>query len=143
MHIVAVFGYDLSKSAGAASNLPTTTFLELDVVNHATQRNVLQRNSIANGYFSFRTAHELGAHFQSFRSDDIALFAIHIVQERNAGCAIRIIFNACHFGRNPDLITLEINDAIVLTMSATTMTASDAATIVASAGLGFGFEKRL
>src|SRR6185369_12916937 len=73
-------------------------------------------------------------HFESDRRQNVALLAIHIMQQGDTGTAIRIVFNRRDHRHNPVLVTLEIDLAIGFLMPAATKTRRDASRAAASAG---------
>ena len=62
---------------------------------------------------------------QSVGSKDITFFAIGVMQQADAGRAVRIILDGGHFGRHVKLVALEVDQAIAPLVSTTTVAHGD------------------
>src|SRR5690606_22263238 len=107
--------------ARRTTKLATLARLQFDVVNRHAQRNILQRERVANRRRSVRTAHHLGPRLQSLRSQDVPLLAIHVVQQGDPRTAVWIVLNRVHLGRHPVLLPPEVDQAVLPLVTATTM----------------------
>ena len=74
------------------------------------------------------------ADLEADRGKDIALLAVHIVQQGNARRTVRVVLDGRHLGRDLLLVTLEVDQAIALLVAAARVPAGDPAGIVAAAG---------
>src|SRR5882724_10550417 len=64
---------------------------------------------------------------------NVAFLAVRVVQERQTGRAVRVVFNGRNLRRNPLLLTPEIDGAVLLLVAAAAMPDGDLAMRVASA----------
>src|SRR5207245_5605194 len=81
----------LGLGARAPAELRTAAGLELDVVHERTDRNVPNGQRVAGQDIGLRTRHDGVPDADSQRSDDVALLAVLVVQERQARRAVRIV----------------------------------------------------
>ena len=139
--VIAFLCHELCRNTGAADKLGSFADLEFNVMNGRTNRNVLQRKRIANLDVRFRTRNDLIADVQSVRCKNITLLTINIVEERNAGAAVRIVFNRSDTSRNPVLVAFEIDNAIKALMSAALMANGQTALLIAAAFFGQAFRQ--
>ena len=124
---------DDSRATGRAAQLPALARLHLDIVNRHPRRNLLQRHAIADLRFYVRAADDRVARFQSQRSDDVPLLAIHIVQKGNPCRTAGIVFDPIHLGRNGILVALKIDNPIQPFVATSAMTGCDLSLVVAAA----------
>ena len=73
--------------------------------------------------------------------EDVALLAVHVVDQRDAGRAVRIVLNRSDLAGNAQLVALEINDAVAALVAPTPMAHSDAPTVVPPTGPGASGEQ--
>ena len=83
---------------------------KFNVVDDRAGGNVLERQGIADQNIGFGTGGNCGADLQTIGRDDVALLAIRIIQQRNARRTVRIVFDRRDYGRNAELVALEIDD---------------------------------
>ena len=81
-----------------------------------------ERQRVADLDISFGTAYDDIADLQALRSQDVAFFAVSIVQKGNVGRTVRIVFDRSHFSRDIVLRTFEIDDTILSLVAAALMT---------------------
>src|SRR4051812_40611007 len=86
-------GHDGSL-AGGAGDLATLVRRELDVVNLRAERDLVQRQRVADLGLRFLTGHHLGADGEIGGREDVALLAVPVLDERNARGAVRIVLDA-------------------------------------------------
>src|SRR5712672_2211144 len=75
--------------------------------------------------------------------NDVALFAIGVMQQRNVRAAIGVIFNGRNFRGHADFVAPEIYLAVLLLVAAAAMPDHDFAVIVAAAGALFRLQQSL
>src|SRR6185312_1946814 len=124
---------ELRLRARRARHLGALAGPQLDVVDYRTGRNVLERQGIARQDVGFRTRRNGGAHFEAFRRDDVALLAIGIFEQRDAGRAVGIVFDRSNLRRYAEFVALEIDHAVALLVAAADEARGDAAGRVAAA----------
>src|SRR4029453_3632664 len=123
----------LGCPTGRADELATASCGHFDVVDQSTDRDIGNRQSITRADFSTRAGHDSVADPEVERRNDVALLAIRVVQKSEAGGAVRVIFDRCHFGGNLTLVALEIYDADKAFVSPTAMANGNTSTGIAAA----------
>jgi hypothetical protein len=63
--------------------------------------------------------------------DDVPLLAVHVVDERDARRAVRVVLNRGDLARDADLVALEVNDAVVPLVALPAVAHRDAPDVVA------------
>src|SRR5258708_37471682 len=74
---------------------------------------------------------------------DVPLVAVGVVQQRDIGAAVWIVFNGLDLGRNAGLVARETVLAVLLLVAATAMPDRNSALVVAAARAFFRFQKIL
>jgi hypothetical protein len=103
-------------------------------VNRRADRNRLERKRVADFRRRRRTAGNFNANLDADRRDDVTLFAVGILQERQPGRTHRIIFNRRDRRLDAVLVALEIHEADFLLVTAANTTRRHATIVVASTG---------
>src|SRR5690606_25177741 len=80
-----------------------------------------------------RTGYDLVADLQAFRSDNITLLAVHVVDQGDVRRTVRIVLDRRDVADDAVLIPLEVDDAVFTLMSAA-MVANRNFTLVIAAG---------
>src|SRR5712672_3244926 len=75
--------------------------------------------------------------------DDVALFAIGVMQQRNVRAAIGVVFNGRDFRGHSDFVAPEVHLAVLLLVATAAMPDHDFAVIVAAAGALFRLQQSL
>lgn len=83
-------------------------------------------------------SHHLIAHFQTFGSEDIPLFAVCVEQKGDEGRAIRIVFNALDRGRDIVFVSAEIHQTVHPFVPPSDVAHGHATITVTSTGFGQG-----
>ena len=74
--------------------------MKLNVVNHSTNRDKLQREAVSNTNLSFRTIVNLLAYFKSLWSEDVSFLAICVADKSDVSCSVRIVLDSDYFSRD-------------------------------------------
>src|SRR5258708_7011547 len=90
---VAFTGSEGRRRTSAAAELAASARLHFQIVDGHTQRNSSQRQTIAHARLHFLAADDLVARLEIFRSQDVALFAVVVLQQGDARRAIGIVFD--------------------------------------------------
>jgi len=112
-------------------------------VDRGAGGDVLEGQRVAHQDVGLRAGGDGRSDLQSNRLQDVALFAIRIVDEGNARRAVGIILDGRNLARNPELVALEIDQAQLLLVTAAMVTDRQIARIAASAGTLLDRQKRL
>src|SRR5699024_5475670 len=76
-----------------------------------------------------------GALLQPVRGDDVALLAVPVVQQRDAGSAVRVVLDVGDLRRDAVLVVAtEVDHPVGLLVAATDVAGGDPAAVVATAG---------
>ena len=124
--------HQLCAITGRASQLCTVTGIQLHVVYHGTNGNVLQRQSVTGHDVYIRTGYHGVAYLQAFGSGDVALHAVLILDESDVRASVGIILNALDLSGNIELVALEVDHTVFFSVTAATMTNGDSAVGVAA-----------
>src|SRR5438093_1546844 len=134
---------DLCGSPGTAGHLGAPSGTQLDIVNRRAERDVPQRKRVAYENVRIRTCNNGHPHFQAHRLKNVSTLTVGIAQQRDKRRTVWIVFHRFHFGGNADLVTPEIDQAIMLLISASPMANRQLAVIVAAVDTVLRLQKRL
>src|SRR3569623_213735 len=130
-------------SAGAARELGASARLHLDAVHRGADRDIAERQAIAGRDRRIARADQLRTRFHAFGRDNIAAFAVGVYQQCDMGAAVRVVIETFDHSRDADLVAAEVDDAIVLLVTAALMTHGDAAQVIAAAVFLESLDQRL
>src|SRR5690606_36286734 len=132
------------RGAGRAGELGSPTGLELDRVHDRADGDVAQRQVVADLDVGAGTVLDDVALLELLRREDVALRAVDVVQQRDAGGAVRVVLDVSDLGVHAVLvIALEVDDAVLALVPPTDVAGRDATGVVASAGLRERPDERL
>src|SRR5947208_9834893 len=80
---------------------------------------------------------------EALRSQDVALLAVRVVQQRDARRAVRVVLDRRHLGGNAELLAPEVDPPIPALVPAALPAVGDVALVVAAAGASQWLEQRL
>src|SRR5258706_1682590 len=129
--VVAFFGHDLRAGPGAAAQLAAAADLQLDVVHRGAQRDLEQRHRIPDADIRAGTGDDGVAHIQALGRQDVALLAVTVVQQRDAGRPVRVVLDARDPRRNGELVAPEVDAPVLPLVPAAHIPARDVALVVA------------
>src|SRR5688500_9409114 len=128
---VAFASHELRADAGGTDHLAALAFLQLDVVNHRAERDLRERQSVPDEDVGILARRHHRADGQAVRSEDVALLAVHTVEQSDVRRAVRIVFDRGDLRGNPALVALEVDLAVLLLVSSADEAGGDAAPAVA------------
>src|SRR5699024_2144701 len=132
--VVAFLGQELDLRAGGAAQLATATRLQLDRVHERTRGDVAQREAVTGLDVGLRTVLDLGALLEAGGRQDVALLAVHVVQQRDTSGAVRVVLDVGDLGRHAVLVVpTEVDHAVGTLVAATLVAGGDTAVAVAAA----------
>src|SRR5690606_18937126 len=112
LRLAALTGDELHLGAGGPAHLGAATGTELDRVDRGTDRDVAQRQVVAGLDVGAGAGLDGRALRQALGRDDVALLAVGVVQQRDAGGAVRVVLDVSDLGRHAVLVVaLEVDDA--------------------------------
>src|SRR5215831_46007 len=109
--VIALLGQELGQGAGAPAELAALAGLELDVVHERAERDIPDGQGIARQDIRLRPGHDHVAGLEPERRDDVALLAVPVVEQGDAGRSIRIVLDCLDDGGDPELLPAKIDVA--------------------------------
>src|SRR5256885_7494217 len=120
----------ISRGTGQLAASPD---LELHVVHRGAEGDLEQRHRVPHPDVGARPRDHGVAHREAFGSQDVALLAIRVVQQRDARCPVRVVLHRRHLGGNAELFAPEVDPSIATLVAAALPPVGDVALVVAPA----------
>ena len=130
--VLSFFSHELCAVSCRTNHLSAFSRMKLNVVNHSTNRDKLQWEAVSNTNLSFRTIVNLLAYFKSLWSEDVSFLAICVADQSDVSCSVRIVLDTDYCSRDSIFSSLEVDDSVFSSASATLMSYSDFTLIVTS-----------
>jgi len=127
----AFLGHELRGGAGRADDLPATAGDELDVVELRAQRDVAEWQGVAHPCLGALAGDDRVPHLQAVGHEDVALLAVGVVQQADAGRAVGVVLDGRQPGRHIELVASEVDTAVVPLGAATAVAHREATLVVA------------
>src|SRR4051812_7162821 len=124
---------ELDAGAGAARHLAPPAGLELDVVHERAGGDVLERQRIPGTDVGGRARLDDGADTQPRRSEDVALRAVGVVEQRDPRRAVRVVLDRGDLRGHAVLLALEVDDAVAPLVATALVPHRQAPVVVAAA----------
>ena len=118
---------------GGTAHARAATRSDFDIVDFGAERNLGKREAVANARFRRIAAHDLHTDEETFRSDDIALDAVLVNEERNTRRPVRIVLDGIYCRDHSVLIASIIDETNVSLVPAAAMTYGNYTLIIATA----------
>src|SRR5690606_3764167 len=112
-------------------------------MHRAAHRNIAQRQRIARLDRRIAARLNLIASFHALRRNHVTAFAVCVQHQRDKRRAVGIVLQALDGAHDAIFVTLEIDQSIMLTTTATHVTSGDATIVVAAARLVLIYKQRL
>ncbi len=109
---------------------PPWPAIQLNVVYHSTNRDLRKRQAVSYVYLSLRSVHDLHAVLQALRCKDVSLLAVCVADQCDVCCSVRIILDTDNRCRDTIFISLEIDDSVFSSGSATVVSYCDLTLVV-------------
>ena len=136
-------GGELDLRTGRAGQLAALAGEHLDVVNHQTERDVAQHLGVADARLRCRPGHDFLTDLDPLRRQDVALLAVSVMQEGDAGRTVRVVLDGRDLRRDAILVALPVDDAIATLVATTATTGCDVAVRVAARRADHWTQQRL
>src|SRR5258706_4531459 len=104
---------------------------------------VQQREGVADAQWRFFPALDRVAYFEPKRRQDVALLAVLVMDEGDAGAAVGVVLDGRDLAGNAVLVALEVDLSVELAVAAALVACGDAALVVAAGVGGQRFDERL
>jgi hypothetical protein len=140
---ITIFRHDLCSVAGTSDQFSTLADPHFDIVNLHTGGNRRKRHRIANLRLTDSATLNTIASLNTQRRQNIPLFAISVMKQRDEAIPVRIVLNSCDLRGNSVFGTLKVNKAIDLPSAATAKPARGNAVMVSAAGFLYPLAERL
>ena len=98
--VVALLGHELDRGTRRASHRGTLARLQLDRVDDRTDGDVGERQRVARLDVGVRAGHHRVADLETLGGEDVALLTVGVVQQGDAGRAIRVVLDRGDLGRD-------------------------------------------
>ena len=118
----AVLGDELHAHTGTAGHLAAAAGAQLNVVHRRTGGDEAHGQCVAVADVGLGARLNNVADLQAVRSEDVALLTVGVVQQGNTAGTVRVVLNGRDLGRHAVLVALEVDDAVLLLVSTTTVT---------------------
>src|SRR5690606_33540581 len=144
LRVGAVLRDETHRGAGRTRELGTAAGTQLHVVDHGTGGDVAHRQVVAGLDVSRGTRLDDVALLQLRRSEDVALGAIEVVQQRDVRRAVGVVLDVRDLRVHAVLVgAAEVDHAVLALVATADVTRRDAALVVAATRLGERAEQRL
>src|SRR5579859_2045914 len=130
--VVAFLRKQLGRRSGAAHQLAAAAERELDVVDRRTDRDVRQRDGVADPHRRVDPTLDRVPHLQAQRRQDVALLTVLVVDQRDPGAAVGVVLDRRDLARHAVLVALEVDLAVELAIAAALVPRRDPALVVAA-----------
>ena len=140
---VAFLREQLDAVSGAATELRTAAGAHLHRVHDGTDGDVAQRQRVAHADVSALTGLEHVADLQALGGQDVALLTVDVVQQGDAGGAVRVVLDGRDLRRHAVLRPPEVDPAVPALVPAALVARGDATVHVAAGLLGVRTRERL
>src|SRR5664279_5966317 len=141
--VVALLGQQLGGNARRADDLAALARHELDVVDRGAQRDVGDRQGVADPGLGFGTRDDHVADLQPVGQEHVALLAIAVVEQTDPGRPVRVVLDRGQAGRHAHLVPLEVDPAVVLLLAAAAVADGEPAGVVPARATRLGLEQGL
>src|SRR5512139_168071 len=132
--VEAFAGHQLHRGAGAAGQLAAAAGLQLDVVDDRADRDVADRQGVARLDRRVGARRDRIARAHALGREDVAALAVGVQHQREVRAAVRVVLEPLDLARHAVLRTHEVDDAVVVAVTATLVPRGDAAHVVAGTG---------
>src|SRR5262249_22624234 len=132
--VAFVARHERGGPARGAHHLGASARNHLDIMNRQAHGDSPERQAVAELRWRSRAAEQLGADLQAVGSDNIGLFAVLVLEQRQSRRAARVILDGLDRGFDAVPASLEIDQADLLFVSAADAASSDPAVGVSAAG---------
>ena len=122
----------LSRVARAADKLCALAGKQFDAVDHRADGDVFERKRIADFDVACFAGNDGFADLKAVRSNDVTLFAVFILNQSDESTSVRIVLDCFNCCRDSIFSSLEVDDSVFSSASATLMSYSDFTLIVTS-----------
>src|SRR5690606_35657049 len=121
-----------SRCASGAGHLCTLARKHFDAVDGGTDRYIADGQRVARADGSIQARQQNCANLKATGSDDVATLAVCVAQQCDVRSTVGVVFKAFDLRGDAVLVATEIDQAVVLLVTAATMANGDVTVIVAA-----------
>ena len=141
--VVALLRKQLGRGAGRADQLAAAAERQLDVVDGRADRDLHHRQRVAGSHRRVGPVHQLIADLEAERGQDVALLAVLVVDQRDPGAPVGVVFDGGDLAWDAQLVALEVDLPVDLLVAAALVADRDLALVVPAGGLGQRLDEAL
>src|SRR3954467_2636271 len=130
--MVAFLGEQLGRRAGGPDDLATLAGDELDVVDGGAQRDVRQRQRVADAGLGPRSGDDDVPDLEPVGKEHVALLPVPVVEQADPRGAVRVVLDRRETGRHAELVALEVDPTVVGLLAAAAVADGEPALVVAT-----------
>ena len=132
--VTVLLAHELSHIAGRSYELSALAVIKLNVVDECTNGDISECKCVAGLDIRIGTGSYYVAYLEAVGSDDVSLLAVLVFNECDECASVRIILESLDNSINALLVSLEVDDPVLPSVSAASVTNSYV-TVIVSAGL--------
>src|ERR671936_1228411 len=125
-----LLGHELHAGPCRAGHLRAAAGLELDGVDDCPHGDVAERERVARADLRPIAGHQGIAHRQPVGSEDVALLAVAVVEQRDPRAAVGVVLDVGDLRRDAVLVATEVDLTVPALVPATLVTGGDPALVV-------------
>src|SRR4051794_38161639 len=130
-------------AAGGPDQLAALAGVHLDVVDLEARRDVRQRQAVAGVRLGAGTAHHRLPDLQAVGRQDVGLFAVLVLDQRDVAGTVRVVLQRLDAGGYAVLLPLEVDDPVQPLVPAAPVLDGDHAVVVTTVGAALADRERL
>ena len=142
LRIRAFLCHQLRRVARGADELRALAGFELDAVDHRADRDVRDRERVADLDVGGLAGDDHVANLEAERGDDVALLAVEVMEQRDVRRAVGIVLHGEDLRGHVVLVALEVDDTVLLARAAALVADRDLAGEVTAGILLLIFDQR-
>ena len=112
--VLAITRHQLSVSASRADHLGALARTEFDVVDQSTEGDFGEGKGVADFRSDTITGHDGLSNLETLGAEDVALFAVSIADEGDAGTAVGVVLDGLDSSCDTVFVALEVDEAVEL-----------------------------
>ena len=132
-----------ADDAGGPDDLAALARDELDVVDRRAERDVGDRQGVADPRLGVGAGDDDVADLQAVGQEHVALLAVAVVEQPDPGRPVRVVLDRREPGGHAELVALEVDPAVVLLLAAAAMADGQPTGVVPAGAALLGLEQRL
>jgi len=112
-HVLAIARKNRGRGAGGSRHLAPVSWVQLHIVDHCADGDLVQRHGIADEDRGVRRGNDLLPNEETQGMQDVATLAILVLDEANARIAVGIVLHGLNHAEHAPLGSAEIDDTVL------------------------------